>query len=157
MKSRHLCSRACYIWAPLVTSASLTFSASRWKVKLQRIKHSAAATTTLWNTCGSGGGFFLFLSSSGCMIWHFFPVGKVTYAAGEYAESSSPAAAVCVCVLVEGASAIGRERNNIYIPVHFLVFSMKTHTFIHQINSKMNIKSSQDVDEVINNDFNGKY
>jgi len=33
------------------------------------------------------------------------------------------------------------------------VFSMKTHNFIHQINYNMNIKSSQDMDEVKNNDF----
>jgi len=34
-----------------------------------------------------------------------------------------------------------------------LVFSMKTHTFIYQINCKMNIKYSQGIDKVINNDF----
>jgi len=38
-----------------------------------------------------------------------------------------------------------------------LVFSMKTHTFIYQMNFKINIKSSQDIDEVINNDFYCKY
>jgi len=38
-----------------------------------------------------------------------------------------------------------------------LVFSMKTHTFIYQINCKINIKSSQDIDEVINNDCYCKY
>jgi len=37
------------------------------------------------------------------------------------------------------------------------VFSMKTLTFICQINFKMNIKFSQDIEEVINNDFYCKY
>ena len=34
-----------------------------------------------------------------------------------------------------------------------LMFSMKTHTFIHQMSCKMNRKYSQDIDEVRNNDF----
>jgi len=38
-----------------------------------------------------------------------------------------------------------------------LVFSIKTHTFIYQINFKMNIKSSQDIDEVIYHDYYCKY
>jgi len=33
------------------------------------------------------------------------------------------------------------------------VFSMKTHTFIYQMNCKMIIKYSQDIDTVRNNDF----
>jgi len=37
------------------------------------------------------------------------------------------------------------------------VFSMKTHTFIYQMKCKMNIKYSQDIDEVRNNDFYCKY
>jgi len=38
-----------------------------------------------------------------------------------------------------------------------LVFSMKTHTLIYQMNFKMNIKYSRDIDEVRNNDFYCKY
>jgi len=38
-----------------------------------------------------------------------------------------------------------------------LVFSMKTHTFIDQINCKMYVKYSQDIEEVINKDFYCKY
>jgi len=34
---------------------------------------------------------------------------------------------------------------------------MKTLTFIYQVNWKMNIKYSQDIDNVINNDFYCKY
>jgi len=34
-----------------------------------------------------------------------------------------------------------------------VVFSMKTLTFIYQMNYKMNIKYSQDIDKVRNNDF----
>jgi len=37
------------------------------------------------------------------------------------------------------------------------VFSMKTHTFIYQMSCKMNIKCSQDIDKVRNNDFYLKY
>ena len=33
------------------------------------------------------------------------------------------------------------------------MFSMKTHTCIHQMSCKMNRKYSQDIDEVRNNDF----
>jgi len=38
-----------------------------------------------------------------------------------------------------------------------LKFSMKTHTFIFQINFRIKIKYSKDIDEVINNDFYCKY
>jgi len=34
---------------------------------------------------------------------------------------------------------------------------MKTHTFIYQMNYKMNIKYSQDIDKVRNTDFYFKY
>jgi len=34
---------------------------------------------------------------------------------------------------------------------------MKTHTFIYQMNCKMNIKYSQDIDKDRNNDFYLKY
>ena len=37
-------------------------------------------------------------------------------------------------------------------PDNFM-FSMKTHTLIHQMSCKINIKYSQDIDEVRNNDF----
>jgi len=37
------------------------------------------------------------------------------------------------------------------------VFSMKTHTFIYQMNSKMKIKYSQYIEKVRNNDFYLKY
>jgi len=38
-----------------------------------------------------------------------------------------------------------------------LVFSVKTHTFIYQMNFKMNRKYSQVIDKVINKDFYLKY
>jgi len=34
-----------------------------------------------------------------------------------------------------------------------LIFSIKTHTFIYEMNCKMNIKYSQDIGKVKNNDF----
>jgi len=34
-----------------------------------------------------------------------------------------------------------------------VLFSMNTLTFIHQINFKINLKYSQDIDKVRNNDF----
>ena len=41
-------------------------------------------------------------------------------------------------------------------PDNFM-FSMRTHTFIHQMSCKMNIKYSQDIDDVRNNYFYLKY
>ena len=38
------------------------------------------------------------------------------------------------------------------LPDNFM-FSMKIHTFIHQMSRKMNRKYSQDIDEVRNNNF----
>jgi len=45
----------------------------------------------------------------------------------------------------------------VFIYTDTVVFSMRTHTFIYQINCKMNRKYSQDIDKVKNNDFNFNY
>jgi len=52
---------------------------------------------------------------------------------------------------MQKCSAHRHDRSKVWGHPHNLVFSMKTHTFIHQINCNMNRKYSQDIDKVRNN------